>query len=266
MVCPTRHRGDLLDETEPLRRPVLGSVVFHAAVFLAAAGYNYLHGGPRNPFGDPNSLGGGSVMIQPVSQIPLPPRGGVVNRVANDTESMVPRPPKPQPKQQKQPDADAIELQNLRKKDEARRKQTTAQNRYVPPQAARPNQVYSSSGAAISSPLYGTTGSGGVGLGAGNPFGNRFGYYAALVRERVAQKWQTAEVDARLKTAPPVIVTFDIRRDGSVSNVRLLQRSGNVQLDYSCQRAILDAAPFPALPAGYERDSANIEFWFQLER
>jgi protein TonB len=186
--------------------------------------------------------------------------------VANDTESQVPPPPKPEPKpQQKEPDADAIELQNLRKKDELRRKQAQ-QSRYTPPQAQRPNQVYSSAGAAISSPLYGATGSGGVGLGSGNPFGSRFGYYAALVKERVAQRWQTAGVDPRLQTAPPVIVTFDIRRDGSVANIRILQRSGNPQLDYSCQRAILDAAPFPALPAGFERNSANIEFWFQLQR
>jgi protein TonB len=247
----------------------MGSVAFHAAVFVAAAGYSYLHGGPRDAFGDPNSIGGGSVMIQPVSQIPLPPRGGVVNRVANDTESQVPRQPTPEPKpqqKQKPPDPDEIELQNLRKKDEARRKQTAARSRYTPQQAQRPNQVYSSTGAAVSSPLYGTTGSGGVGLGPGNPFGNRFGYYAALVRERVAQHWQTAGVDPRLQTAPPVIVTFDIRRDGSVANVRLLQRSGSPQLDYSCQRAVHDAAPFPALPAGFERNSANIEFWFQLQR
>jgi hypothetical protein len=29
---------------------------------------------------------------------------------------------------------------------------------------------------------------------------------------------------------------------------------------------VIDASPLPALPAGFERDSANIEFWFQLKK
>jgi protein TonB len=61
-------------------------------------------------------------------------------------------------------------------------------------------------------------------------------------------------------------VTFEIVRDGSVRNVRLLQRSGNLALDNSAQRAILQAGPFPQLPADYNRDSASVEFWFQLKR
>jgi protein TonB len=73
-------------------------------------------------------------------------------------------------------------------------------------------------------------------------------------------------VDARIQTAPPVIVTFTIRRNGSTANVRVVQRSGNTLLDDSAQRAIYDASPFPPLPAGYERDDATIEFWFQLKR
>ena len=42
------------------------------------------------------------------------------------------------------------------------------------------------------------------------------------------------------------IVTFDLQRDGSVRNVRIAQSSGNKALDYSAQRAIYDASPFPA--------------------
>jgi outer membrane biosynthesis protein TonB len=45
-----------------------------------------------------------------------------------------------------------------------------------------------------------------------------------------------------------------------------MQGSGNRTLDYSAQRAITEAAPFPPLPQGYERDSAQIEFWFVLKR
>ena len=110
------------------------------------------------------------------------------------------------------------------------------------------------------------TGTGGVGMGLGGAFGSRFGWYRDLLEQRVAQKWRTEDVDPRLQTAPPVIVTFDLLRSGAIRDVRVLQSSGNLALDRSAQRAIYEASPFPALPQGYERDAARIEFWFQLKR
>ena len=56
------------------------------------------------------------------------------------------------------------------------------------------------------------------------------------------------------------------QRDGSVRDVHIGQSSGIGALDYSCQRAILESAPFEPLPSGFERTSAHIEFWFQLKR
>jgi protein TonB len=105
-----------------------------------------------------------------------------------------------------------------------------------------------------------------VGVGPRGSFGQGFGWYRDLLEERVGQKWRTDDVDARLQSAPPVVVTFDILKNGQIRNVRVLQGSGNRTLDYSAQRAIYDAAPFPQLPQGYQRDSAQIEFWFQLKR
>jgi len=73
-------------------------------------------------------------------------------------------------------------------------------------------------------------------------------------------------VDARLTSAPTVIATFDVMRDGSARNVQILQKSGTPSLDFSVERAILEASPFPPLPAEYNRDSAHVEFWFELKR
>ena len=86
------------------------------------------------------------------------------------------------------------------------------------------------------------------------------------MRQRVAEKWRTAELDPRLESAPAAVVTFEILRSGAIRNVRVVQSSGNLALDYSAQRAIREASPFPELPRAFERDSANIEFWFQLKR
>ncbi|HUO32554.1 MAG TPA: TonB family protein, partial [Bryobacteraceae bacterium] len=142
----------------------------------------------------------------------------------------------------------------------------SAQNTWRAKQQDRPNQLYSQAGQALVSPMMGQTGSGGVGVGQGSPFGNRFGNYVMILRQRVAEKWQTNDVDQRIHTLPAAIVTFDLLRDGSARNVRVEQSSGNVALDFSAQRAILDASPFPPLPAGYEHNSATIEFWFELRR
>jgi protein TonB len=114
--------------------------------------------------------------------------------------------------------------------------------------------------------MMGQLGSGGVGVGQGSPFGNRFGNYVMILRQRVAEKWHAGDVDPRIHTLPPAIVTFDLQRDGSVRNVHVAQTSGNPTLDYSAERAIYDASPFPGLPAAYERNAATIEFWFELRR
>jgi protein TonB len=256
-------RRDILDEREPILGSVARSAAGHLALIGLIAGYSLLSGKVRDTFGDPNPNGGGSVLIQPVNSIPIPTPKGPVQPVANDTRSQVPE--RPQPKKapprkaapKEDPDAIALRSKNAPKPRPVPPIAT-------PPQPERPNQIYSPGGARTSSPLYQVQGSGGVGMAQGNPFGNRFGYYADLVRQRVARNWRTANIPQN--TAPPVIVTFEVARNGVISNVRVVQRSGNTLLDYACQRAVADASPLPPLPAGFERDSADIEFWFQLQK
>ena len=109
-------------------------------------------------------------------------------------------------------------------------------------------------------------GSGTMGLGENSPFGNQFGAYAEILRNMVASKWRTSDIDARIRTAPQVIVTFTLHRDGSVTNVHITQSSGNTALDRSGQRAILDASPFPKMPPQFPKDQTDIDFVFELKR
>jgi protein TonB len=256
---------DILEQQESLWPTLAVSAILHGLLFgsiaLIAAG-----AGHRLPWGDPNAFGGGSVAITPVSKIPLPGRTGAPNPLANDTQSQVPAPPKPVHNAAREPEPDAIPIRSRTSVERPTRPRETAQRYRAHPDEA--NQLYSSSGQALQSEMYGQrSGAGGsVGVGPRGSFGGRFGWYRDLLEQRVGQKWRLDDVDLRLLTAPPVIVTFDILRNGQIRNVRLLQGSGNRALDYSAQRAIYDAAPFPQLPAGYERDSAQIEFWFQLRR
>lgn len=258
---------DILGRPERLGKPLIGSVVLHVGVFVTL-----MLGAvrvARHPvaWGDANSGGPGSIAINVVNKIPLPSRSGAVNPLANDTQSAVPTPP-PAAKPQRQERPNPLDAIPIKGSWHTQRSQVdrSAQNNWRAKQQDRPNQLYNQSGQQLVSPLYGQTGSGGVGVGLGSPFGNRFGNYVAILRQRVAEKWRTGDVDPRIRTAPVAIVTFDLLRDGSVRDVRIAQSSGNTTLDYSAQRAIYDASPFPPLPAGYERNDAVIEFWFELRR
>lgn len=257
--------GNLGLDPDPLSRGVVRSLALHAVIIGALVGYEIWTHRERDRFGDPNSLGA-SAGVSAVAQIPIPRREGRVNPVANDTENQTPTPEKVEPqKKQKveREDPDAIPLKRKQKKT---REEIIATNQRYKPDPVLPNQITSNQGQAAVSPLVGVTGSGGVGTSASSPFGNRFGWYEKLLRERVGKNWRTNDVDQRLRTAPPCIVTFTIAKDGNVSSVKVIQSSGNYALDQSAQRAILEGAPMPPLPTGFERNAANIEFWFELKR
>jgi protein TonB len=191
-----------------------------------------------------------------------------MNRVANDSKSQVPEPitkPERKPKAAEKEQEDALPLKS--KPPQKSSSDDSYRNPRTKPSPQSDNQLTSRVGQAASSPLYAPApGSGGVGVGDGTPFGSRFGAYAALIRDRVAQKWHTEQLDARIRSLPAAIVTFDIQRNGQTTNVRVVQSSGNVTLDYSAQRAVMDASPFEPLPAAYSGSSATIEFWFSLKR
>jgi len=259
--------ADILDQADSLNKPLLGSLALHVAVFATLLLWGVVLSGPHESWGDANSGGPGSIAINVVNKIPLPSRSGIVNPLANPTESAVPTPP-PAAKPKKlahaeEPDAIPIKSRTHPKPSDVAR---SAANTWRAKQQDRPNQLYSAAGQALVSPMMGQIGSGGVGVGQGSPFGNRFGNYVMILRQKVAEKWHTGDVDPRIHTLPPAIVTFDLMRDGSVKNVHVAQGSGNQALDYAAQRAIYDAQPFPALPAAYERNAATIEFWFELRR
>ena len=257
----TQHL-DILDQSESLRKPFLFSAIFHLSVAALLAISTYTIARNREVWGSSTVKAGDAVAVNAVKSIPLPSRTGPVNPVANDTESQVPQQPKPEQKKQvKQPEPNAIPIQS-RLAEKQPRPQSPQRYQAQPP---LPNQLQSSQAPAAISPFFQKPGSGQVGVGENNILGNRFGAYADRVIQMVSQKWQTSGLGG-LRTAPLVVVTFDILRDGSVRNVKLAQSSGNPSLDFSAQRAVLDAAPFPPLPSTYERNEANVELRFQLQR
>jgi len=265
-------RHDILDEPERLRGPFLGSLMLHGGTFGLFIGMAVLHpfGGKVEHWGSKTGGGFGAVAVTAVKTIPLPSRTTVQNPVASDTDSQVPTPQSKQKAQPKvvKPDPNAITLKSKNAKERPVRQAAAAPNKGVDQQHYAPNQLTSTVGQAAGSPLYQVQGGGGIGIGDNNPFGTRFGYYANLLRQKVSGAWRVAEINPRLQTAPPVTVQFTIRKDGSLAPglPRISQTSGDASVDRSAQRAVLDAAPFPPLPAGFERNEAVVELTFVLRR
>ncbi|MBZ5619849.1 MAG: TonB C-terminal domain-containing protein [Acidobacteriia bacterium] len=260
--------ADILDQPERLGRPFWGSVFLHVSVAAAILSYTWIGNRPTELMGDPHGGGIGSVAVTPVASIKLPSKEGPVNPVANDTQSHVPEPPakKKAAEKVKPPDRDAIPIKSRNATKKTAERASSQPNKWREQQQDRPNQLYTPGGQAISSPMYNMPGGGGLQIGNDSPFGTQFGAYAKLLRDTVARHWNTSDFDSRL-TVPPAVVTFTIRRDGSLApgSVRLTGRSGNAALDISAQRAVLDAAPFPPLPAEFSKNEAQVELRFNLK-
>jgi protein TonB len=258
----------MLDQPERLARPFWGSVILHVSV-VAVLLYTWVAGKSSTPlFGDPHGGGFGSVAVTPVASIKLPSHDAPPNPVANDTQSHVPEPPakKKAVEKAKAPDPDAIPIKSRNANKRAAERASSQPNKFREQQQDRPNQLYTPGGAAVSSPMYAMQGGGGPQIGNDSPFGTQFGAYAKLLRDSVARHWSTSDFDSRLNV-PAAVVIFVIRRDGGLApgSVKITERSGNAALDISAQRAVLDAAPFPPLPAGFSKNEAQVELRFNLK-
>ncbi len=253
--------ADLFDTREPLGKPFATSVAVHVALGGALL-YAWIFHPKAELFGD-KQQSSGAVGVSMVKTIPIPAKQGRVNPLANDTQSIVPQAP-PKKKEVKKapppPDPKAVKIPS---RTAVKKPVAEPVSRYVyKPQELRPNQVYSEVAPALRSPNIGMQGAGGVGLGQNTTLGTRFGAYTDLMRRRIAEKWNTAGMN---NDGRRVLITFVILRDGRVQDVRVAQSSGNYTLDSSAQRAVLEANPLPQLPAGFEKDSAQVEIWFQKQ-
>jgi protein TonB len=259
--------ADIFERSEPLAKPFWGSLAMHLLVIGSLLAGALTHGSSLQMGSKTGGGGMGGVMVNPVASIPLPNPGGLENPVANDTESQVPSPPptkaKPAPKL-KVPPPNAIALKGS--KAPARPSDASAQsNKYRDKQKFDESQIYTPGGQRVNSSLYGIRGSGSLGLGDNSPFGLQFGSYATRIYENVSANWRTSDIDQRIQTAEPVVVTFRILRDGSIVNARLVQPSGIEPLNLSALRAVMDTKLGP-LPAGFPRDHADVELTFKLRR
>jgi outer membrane biosynthesis protein TonB len=251
----------ILEEREPVSGAFVAALGLHVAIFGGLTLFAWFTG--RDSMGAPDA-GGAAVGVEAVKSLPLV-HNGPTNPVANDSKSDVPQAPaKQEAVKERDIPKDAVRLKGRPPKKAAA---TTSKPRFRSFDELEPNQLTSSQPQAVSNLAFSALpGAGRVGTGINTTLGKNYAAYAAQIQQIIAQKWRTGDVDPNVKTAPPVVATFEIMRDGSVRAVALLDKSGISSLDFSVQRAIQDSNPFPPLPPGFDKDSAKVELWFELKR
>jgi len=252
--------AEALYPREATGRYLTVSVLIHAGIVGALLVNGFLK--PER-FGAPKASSG-SVGVNAVASIPMPHREGPQNPLAHDTQSTVPTfEEKPLPPARAVAPPDAIPIPNKFEKPK-KQPRPPAPTTYKPATPYKDNQLYSHTPQATTSNMYGMKGAGGIDIGPQSVLGSRFGAYVELMRDRIAQRWNTADV--RSLPSQKCAVSFTIARNGAVSNVQVSQPSGNYLLDTSAKRAVIDANPLPALPAELQRNEVTVELWFQVQK
>lgn len=86
-----------------------------------------------------------------------------------------------------------------------------------------------------------------------------FAWYLALVHRKVTERWEGRALQGRQP-----VVTFEIARNGQVSNVAIKDSSGNRYYDITAMRAIAEAAPFPKLPDEFPGSVLRVHMGFNF--
>jgi protein TonB len=214
--------------------------------------------------------GGGSVtigLVGSVPGIPLPrPNAVTTSRVVDETKGLYTS----EPKKIVPPD-DATPLEKFERNKPPRYVQHPSKILENPAQPP-PNAVPYGQGGAPAVPYTsfamgsGTQGGMGFSGAGGGGFGTRFPWYVEAVQRRISSNWLQSTVDRAIRWAPRIKVTFQILRDGTVTNIQIVQSSANASVDTSAVRAIRDSNPLSALPGEYTGNYVSVEFWFDFRR
>ena len=89
------------------------------------------------------------------------------------------------------------------------------------------------------------------------------GWYSAAVKAALESNWQKPFLEDQ-GTTHSVTIAFDIARDGTVRNIRVVASSGVASLDRSAQRAAMEASPLPGVPPSWKEGVLPATMRFDL--
>jgi len=238
------------DQPDRLTPGLTRAIALHIAFAAAIIGATYLHLAHDDHWGD-KSASTGAIQASMVSAIPLPHKAAPVDKsvLAPDEVSPAPTPP---PKEATQPPPKPTDVLIKEKTKPAK---TAPVTKEAPPKHPQPTPdttkaTTGESATQLPQSIAQTKNGDAAATIEDKAFGERYAYYRDLVSRKVSENWFTAEADPRTSQGKHVVLTMDIQRDGSPTNVRIETRSGSPTLDTSALRAIQRIDSFGPLPAG----------------
>jgi len=230
MPVPTLGAGD------PMRKALIGSAIVHVALSLAL----FLFRMPVKvivPGPDVVQVAliepGAAPSVAPSRPAPPPPVEEEGVRIEPQRPRSRPQPPRPEPP------------------------------RASPPPRERPAETPATArpGMALPSARVGVAGlSGSIGADHSD---FQFAYYLQAVRDKVAANWSPPTGLVAGGQLVRAVVYFRIRRDGTVSGIRLETGSGAEYFDRSAVRAVTVSDRMPPLPTGFAGAELGVHFGFE---
>src|SRR6266566_1004277 len=248
-----------------LRSYLFYSVVFHALFTVAVLSASFFERRGNAWGGVGGNLGGTKVSLVSAG-IPMPKESVVTESKAVDPTKGLHKEEPPKPPEPKT-DAEKIRKFEKEKPLPPSPKSRTLENKAP----VHDNDInYGKNGNPDLSSGYtqnpgASSGVATIGQGGGD-FGARYPWYVDAVRNRVRQSWDQTTVDPAVRAArrAHAVVTFRISTNGTISNIRVSQSSGNSSMDYSALRALQSIDAFRALPNDYMGSYVDVTFDFDL--
>ena len=252
------------EQDERFGSGLAGAIALHvllAGVFIATT--LFVHSSSSDRWGE-NASSIGAIQASMVSAIPLPQKFKPVDKSVLTPDNVSPA-PAPPPKEATIPPPRDTDILVKSKEQPKKLGPITQPAPHKHPQPTPPTAKATTGESATQLPESITQLKNGTATATvqDRTFGNRYAYYVQIVSQKVAQNWYTYEADARASQGKRTTIVFDIERDGTPANVRILDKSGSPTLDTSALRALQRVDGFGPLPAG---NQITVEYTFDYRQ
>ena len=89
-----------------------------------------------------------------------------------------------------------------------------------------------------------------------------FGPYSRSLIFKVREHWHERIPSSAEQKKGHLVIEFTVLGDGKVADMKIVDASGDAELDRAAWRGISDSSPFPSLPATFVRDRIRFRFRF----
>lgn len=91
-----------------------------------------------------------------------------------------------------------------------------------------------------------------------------YGWYLSVIQGKVSSNWRQPSSRLLGEDSLSTVVSFRIRRNGSIEVVTVRRSSGRPTVDQSATKAVRESSPFPELPSDYMEDYLDVTIDFTV--